>query len=384
MQAGAVLDGRYRPIKPIAAGGFGQVWQAHDPKIDRLVAVKVLSEDGSADSDQQVARFAREAAAVGGLSHPHIVTVHDFGSATHDGQLYAYLVMELPQGEPRNVVLEGGRLPLPELVRTAACVADALGTAHEAGLTHRDIKPSNIIIRPNSEATVVDFGITKSSDVRDDHRATALRWDFLAPDPSGPPGRPDDAGAGAQAQRRLADGAQGPDSACPEPRKPLPPRPSALDPHEAVIDGILRADLDAPPRKKRTRSRGSSTGWSRSTARMCRIRGQALFRRPEAADRGGGGKAPIEAFVPQTHPPGMEAEVDFGDVAVGLAGELVTCYLFSFRLSYSSKGRPSGVRFCRPGSLLRRLRARAAGAGRGPYYRLASTRARAEEPAKAG
>ncbi|WP_327347407.1 hypothetical protein [Streptomyces europaeiscabiei] len=80
MQAGAVLDGRYRLIEPVGAGGFGQVWAAHDPKVDRLVAVKVLSEDGSADRDRQVARFAREAAVAGGLSRPNIVTVHDFGS----------------------------------------------------------------------------------------------------------------------------------------------------------------------------------------------------------------------------------------------------------------------------------------------------------------
>ncbi|CAK7288462.1 protein kinase domain-containing protein [Streptomyces misionensis] len=163
-----MLDGRYRLIEPIGAGGFGQVWKAHDPKVDRLVAVKVLTGDGSADNDRQVARFAREAAVAGGLSHPNIVTVHDFGSALQNGRQYAYLVMELLRGKPLSVVLEGGRLPLPEVLRTAACVADALGTAHQAGLTHRDIKPSNIIVRPNGTATVVDFGITKSSDARHD------------------------------------------------------------------------------------------------------------------------------------------------------------------------------------------------------------------------
>ena len=168
MQAGAVLDGRYRLIEPIGAGGFGQVWKAHDPKVDRLVAVKVLTGDGSADNDRQVARFAREAAVAGGLSHPNIVTVHDFGSALQNGRQYAYLVMELLQGKPLSVVLESGRLPLPEVLRTATCVADALGTAHQAGLTHRDIKPSNIIVRLNGTATVVDFGITKSSDARHD------------------------------------------------------------------------------------------------------------------------------------------------------------------------------------------------------------------------
>lgn len=174
MQSGTVLDGRYRLIKPIGAGGFGQVWKAHDPKVDRLVAVKILTDDGSTDNDRQVARFAREAAVAGGLAHPNIVTVHDFGSSLHDGQPYAYLVMQLLPGKPLNVVLEAGRLPLPGAVRTAGCIADALGTAHEAGLTHRDIKPSNIIVRPNGAATVVDFGITKSSDERHDITTTGV------------------------------------------------------------------------------------------------------------------------------------------------------------------------------------------------------------------
>ncbi|WP_261720544.1 IS21 family transposase [Streptomyces sp. FZ201] len=126
-------------------------------------------------------------------------------------------------------------------------------------------------------------------------------------------------------------------SAWPEPRKPLPPRPSALDPYKAVIDGILRADLDAPRKQRHTVTRifhrlveehGADVSYPM-------VRRYVADRKPQIAVEAG--KAPIEAFVPQTHPPGMEAEVDFGDVAVRLAGELVTCYLFSFRLSYSGK-----------------------------------------------
>ncbi|MFD3484957.1 protein kinase [Streptomyces sp. NPDC058665] len=174
MQAGTVLDGRYRLIEPIGAGGFGQVWKAHDPRVDRLVAVKVLTGGGSTDGDRQVARFAREAAVAGGLSHPRIVTVHDFGSAMHNGRLYAYLVMQLLPGTSLSAVLEAGRLPLPKALYMAACVADALGAAHEAGLTHRDIKPSNIMVRDNGEATVVDFGISKGSDARHDITTTGV------------------------------------------------------------------------------------------------------------------------------------------------------------------------------------------------------------------
>ncbi|MFH8419304.1 protein kinase domain-containing protein [Streptomyces collinus] len=174
MQAGTVLDGRYRLIEPLGAGGFGQVWQAHDPKVDRLVAVKVLTGNGSADHDRQVARFAREAAVAGGLSHPRIVTVHDFGSAMHHGRPYAYLVMQLLPGASLSALLEAGALPLPKALYVASCVADALGAAHEAGLTHRDIKPSNIMVRDNGEATVVDFGITKGSDARHDITTTGV------------------------------------------------------------------------------------------------------------------------------------------------------------------------------------------------------------------
>ncbi|MFD3937838.1 protein kinase [Streptomyces sp. NPDC058611] len=172
MQEGTVLDGRYRLIQSIGAGGFGQVWAAHDPKIDRLVAVKVLT--GDASSSRQVARFAREAAVAGGLAHPNIVTVHDFGSTTHNGRACAYLVMELLPGKPLSGALKTGRLPLPKALYVAACVADALKAARGADLTHRDIKPSNIIIRSSGKATVVDCGITKGSDERHDITTTGV------------------------------------------------------------------------------------------------------------------------------------------------------------------------------------------------------------------
>ncbi|MFE2181023.1 IS21 family transposase [Streptomyces sp. NPDC059455] len=127
------------------------------------------------------------------------------------------------------------------------------------------------------------------------------------------------------------------DSAWPEPRKKLPPRASSLDPFKQVIDEILRADLDAPRKQRHTVTRifhrlveehGADVSYGI-------VRYYVASRKPEILVESG--KAPLEAFVPQTHQPGHEAEVDFGDVSVRLAGELVTCYLFSFRLSYSGK-----------------------------------------------
>ncbi|MFF4401524.1 hypothetical protein [Streptomyces sp. NPDC001480] len=127
------------------------------------------------------------------------------------------------------------------------------------------------------------------------------------------------------------------DSVWPEPRKKLPPRHSALYPYKEVIDGILRVDLDAPRKQRHTVTRlfhrlveehGAAVSYPM-------VRRYVADRKPQILVESG--KAPIEAFVPQTHPPGIEAEVDFGDVSVRLAGELVTCYLFSFRLSYSGK-----------------------------------------------
>lgn len=127
------------------------------------------------------------------------------------------------------------------------------------------------------------------------------------------------------------------DSSWPEPRKKLPPRATGLDPYKPVIDEILRADLDAPCRQRHTVTRifqrlvevhGADVSYGM-------VRYYVAGRKSEIFVEAG--KAPLEAFVAQTHQPGHEAEGDFGDVTVRLDGELVTCCLFSFRLSYSGK-----------------------------------------------
>jgi transposase len=127
-------------------------------------------------------------------------------------------------------------------------------------------------------------------------------------------------------------------SAWPEPRRPLPPRPSRLDPFKPVIDEILWADLDAPRKQRHTAKRifdrlvdeHAAVGVSYQM-----VRGYVAARRPQVLVESG--RAPLNAFVPQSHQPGAEAEVDFGEVTVRLRGEQVVLFLFSLRMSYSGK-----------------------------------------------
>ena len=116
------------------------------------------------------------------------------------------------------------------------------------------------------------------------------------------------------------------------------PRATALDPYKPVIDAMLRSDLDAPRKQRHTVTRIFHRLVEEHDAvevSYQMVRRYVAARKPEIL--AAAGKAPVEAFVPQTHQPGMDAEVDFDDVTVRLAGELVTCFLFSFRLSYSGK-----------------------------------------------
>ncbi|PVC80849.1 IS21 family transposase [Streptomyces sp. CS014] len=126
-------------------------------------------------------------------------------------------------------------------------------------------------------------------------------------------------------------------SALPEPRKKMKPRETRLDPYKPVIDAILTADLTAPRKQRHTVKRIYDRLLDEHAADVSyqMVRGYVAVRRAEI--RLQAGKGVVDAFVPQTHRPGAEAEVDFGDVTVNLAGELVTCYLFAFRMSYSGK-----------------------------------------------
>ena len=151
--------GRYQIVSELGHGAMGMVYQAHDPQIDRLVALKVLREDRLTTQDY-VQRFLKEATAIGRLSHAGIVTVYDVGQ--DHGTIY--IAMEFLEGQPLDQLAAGRKMPLADVVRIGAQVARALHYAHDRGIVHRDIKPPNIIITNEGTAKVTDFGIAHIDD----------------------------------------------------------------------------------------------------------------------------------------------------------------------------------------------------------------------------
>jgi serine/threonine protein kinase len=151
--------GRYEIVQKLGRGTMGVVYQAHDPQIDRMVALKVLRPDRVVSQDF-VLRFLREAKAIGRMSHPNIVTVYDVGQ--DHGTIY--IAMEYLDGRPLNEVIKDKPVPMDEAVGMCVQVADALGYAHRQGITHRDIKPSNIILTPDNRIKLTDFGIARIED----------------------------------------------------------------------------------------------------------------------------------------------------------------------------------------------------------------------------
>lgn len=147
--------GPYEIQVPLGAGGMGEVYRARDTRLDRTVAIKVLSSqlDGNPDLRQ---RFEREAKTISSLQHPHICVLHDLGH--QDGT--DFLVMEYLEGETLAQRLAKGPLPLLEQLKIAVQIADALAAAHAAGIVHRDLKPGNVMLT-KSGVKLLDFGLAK-------------------------------------------------------------------------------------------------------------------------------------------------------------------------------------------------------------------------------
>ncbi len=143
-------------VEKIGAGGMGEVYRAHDERLEREVALKVLPSGTLADEAARK-RFRKEALTLSKLNHPHIATVHDFD--TQDG--VDFLVMELVEGVTLSDKLAGGPLPEKEISRLGGQMAEALEEAHERGVVHRDLKPGNVMVTPKGQAKILDFGLAK-------------------------------------------------------------------------------------------------------------------------------------------------------------------------------------------------------------------------------
>jgi tRNA A-37 threonylcarbamoyl transferase component Bud32 len=159
---------RYEITRLIGKGSMGVVYEAHDPRIGRSVALKVLRADRLA-SDDFVARFLREARAIGKLSHPNIVTVHDSGQDNET----LFIVMEFLPGRTLAAASGDTRLDLQEIIRIGTQVAEALDYAHRHGIVHRDIKPSNILLTADGQVKLTDFGIARFDDPEALHQTQA-------------------------------------------------------------------------------------------------------------------------------------------------------------------------------------------------------------------
>jgi serine/threonine protein kinase len=194
-RAGMRLGGRYRLTERIAFGGMGEVWAGVDEVLGRAVAVKILRPELARD-DAFRRRFREEARTAGGLSHPGIAAVYDYGEGTpsepatphapdsdplglgpryggydeHEpdwtsGDDVAYLVMELVPGQPLSAILaECGPLPPVRALELVAQAARGLHAAHQRGVVHRDVKPANLMVTPEGRVKVTDFGIARPQD----------------------------------------------------------------------------------------------------------------------------------------------------------------------------------------------------------------------------
>jgi Tol biopolymer transport system component len=157
IQAGQRL-GPFEILSAIGAGGMGEVYRAHDSKLSRDVAIKVLPEAFAHDTER-LSRFQREAKVLASLNHPNIATIH--GLEQSGGT--SYLVMELVPGETlQERVKRDGPVPVEEALDIAKQIAEALEAAHEKGIIHRDLKPANVKVTPEGKVKVLDFGLAKA------------------------------------------------------------------------------------------------------------------------------------------------------------------------------------------------------------------------------
>src|SRR5262245_45378767 len=145
--------GPYEIVSAVGAGGMGEVYQARDTRLDRIVAIKILPDALSGDT-QFRERFDREARIVSQLDPPHMCTLYDVGELNGT----SFLVMQFLEGETLETQLKKGALPIDQVLQLGIQIADALAAAHHAGIVHRDLKPGNIMLS-RSGVKLLDFGL---------------------------------------------------------------------------------------------------------------------------------------------------------------------------------------------------------------------------------
>jgi eukaryotic-like serine/threonine-protein kinase len=153
----------YQIEEKIGAGGMGIVFRAQDTRLGRAVAIKMLPPAVVSNPERQK-RFVREAKAASALNHPNIVTIYAIDSAEIDGEMFHYIAMEYVAGETLDRLAARRGLRVRDAVKYAIQMADALSAAHAAGIVHRDLKPSNIMVTPQGQVKVLDFGLAKLDD----------------------------------------------------------------------------------------------------------------------------------------------------------------------------------------------------------------------------
>jgi len=156
LEGGRMIAGKYRLLEELGRGGMGQVFKAEDLPLERIVAIKFLSPDLLGGPDHR-ARFIREARMASALNHPHICVIHEIGE--EEGALF--IAMEYIAGQSLREILRAEIPAIEDVVRYGRQIAEALQHAHDRGIIHRDLKSANVMVSPEREAKVLDFGLAK-------------------------------------------------------------------------------------------------------------------------------------------------------------------------------------------------------------------------------